>query len=561
MHFHDRKAHSAVWDLESDLWHGRMTRREFLRYATLLGLSAGAAIATARCGFIDTPTGTQFGNEERTASASAATSIQRGGTYRIAMPLEDALDHPARMISNSQLNIVRQVGEYLTETGADNITRPYLLERWEPGEDLKTWTLHLRRDITFNDGTPLTSDDVLFTIGQWFDPDIGSTMANLLAPLNGVDNVEKVDDYTLNLHLQKPSISVPEDLFHYQAVILPRHFEGDFLKQPLGTGAFTLAEYVDGERATFKRRPDYWRLGQDNQPLPYLDELIFFSLPRSPGGVNAMLTDQVDTISAGGVEVGLALQDNPDFTAYPVRSAGAYIVRMRSDLDPWHDVRVRNALKLCQDRAKILQLARFGQGQLAMDAHVAPVHPAYAEQPIPPYDPEQAKSLLAEAGYPDGLQVTLTTINELDAPKIAQALKEMAAPAGFEITLELLPTSKYWEQWTTVDLGITPWAHRPLTTSVLRLAYATDAEGNPTPWNETHWVDDEFNHLLAQAEVTLDIPARRRIMGRIQEVMQERGPIGNSYWTTGRKFVRSRFKNVQAHPSNYELTYEIWQEY
>ncbi|MCB0196540.1 MAG: ABC transporter substrate-binding protein [Anaerolineae bacterium] len=551
--------HPAVRDLDSDLRHGRLTRREFMRYATLLGLSAGTATVAAQCGGLPQPTVSQLKNAEATVPGASPTPIRRGGTYRIAMPLNSSIDHPARMATNSQLNIVRQVGEYLTETGPDNITRPYLLERWETSEDLKRWTLHLRQGITFNDGSPLRADDVLFSFDQWFNPEVGSAMANLLTYLNGVDDVEKVDDYTINLHLQSPRITVPEDLFHYQAVILPRHFEGDFLKQPVGTGAFTLTEYVDGERATFKRRADYWRLGQDGQSLPYLDELIFISLERSPAGINAMLSNEVDTISVGGIEAWQALHDNPHFTSYKAQTAGAYIVRMRSDIAPWSDVRVRNAFKLCQDRERILQLARFGEGELAMDAHVAPVHPSCAPRPIPQYDPEQARALLAEAGYPDGLQVTLTAPNELDPPEIGQALKEMAAPGGFEINLELLPTGKYWEQWTTVGFGITPWAHRPLATTVLRLAYTADTEGNPVPWNETHWVDDEFNRLVDQAEVTLDISARRRIMGRIQDIMQERGPMGNSYWATDLKIVRSTFKNIRAHPSSYELTYDIWQ--
>src|SRR5262245_13519152 len=242
------KTHPAVWDLHSDLRHGRITRREFLRYATLLGLSAvGAATVATQCGGGVQPSGPgEPDNVDKAELASSALqndAIRRGGTYRIALPLEDPIDHPARMATNSQLNIVRQVGEFLTEIGPDNIARPYLLESWEASEDLKTWTLQLRQGITFNDGAPLTVDDVLFSFGQWFDLEVGSSMVSLLAYLNGVDNVEKVDDTTFKLHLQRPSISVPEDLFHYQAVILPRDFEGDFLKQPVGTGAFTLAEY------------------------------------------------------------------------------------------------------------------------------------------------------------------------------------------------------------------------------------------------------------------------------------------------------------------------------
>jgi peptide/nickel transport system substrate-binding protein len=194
----------------------------------------------------------------------------RGGTYTASMQLQ-LLDHPARLSWVEGANIVRQFGEYLTETGPDNITRPYLAERWEASEDVKTWDLYLRKGVTWNNGDDFTADDVMFTFGEWLNEDVGSSMLGLLAYLRGMQDVEKVDDYHIRLHLQYGDIGVPEHLFHYPAIILHRDFEGDIIKQPVGTGAFLLEEYAEGERAVFKRREDYWRTGEDGKPLPYLD--------------------------------------------------------------------------------------------------------------------------------------------------------------------------------------------------------------------------------------------------------------------------------------------------
>ena len=112
---------------------------------------------------------------------------------------------------------------------------------------------------------------------------------------------------------------------------------------------------------------------------------------------------------------------------------------------------------------------------------------------FPAYDPEGSKKLLAEAGFPDGLQVVLSCQQARAEPMMAQALKESAAAGGFDIKLDLMPSSSYWDKWTELPLGITIWSHRPLDTMVLSLAYTADAEGKPVAWNETAWVDEEFS--------------------------------------------------------------------
>ena len=538
-----KKLHPAILDMQSMLRRGKITRREFLRLATLLGTSATTAYFLAGC--------------RPTEAENGRTAIKRGGRIRIGTTIQP-IDHPARLSWVEGANQVRQVAEYLTETDANNLTHPWLLASWETDEDVKTWTLHLKQDIQFNNGQPLTADDLLFNFQQWLDPNIGSSMLSLLSYMDST-SVEKIDDYTVRLHLNEPQIGVPEHLFHYPALILPHTFEGDFMRQPIGTGPFTLAEFTPEEQIILKRRDNYWQLGSDGRSLPYLDELIYLDL-LPDNRLAAMQGGILDTLYVPRPEDWQGLQSAPDTTIHSVSTAQTFVLRMRADQDPWRDVRVRQALKLCQDRQKILDLSYFGQGDLAIDAHIAPIHPSYCLKPIPAYDPERARTLLADAGYPDGLTITLTTKNDQGEPAIAQALKELAAPGGFNIQLNIIEPARYWEQWTEVNLGITTWAHRPLGTMTLALGYTADAAGLPVAWNETHWVDEEFNSLLRQAERTLDIEARRDIMCQIEEIMQERGPIGISYWRKSWMVIRSEFQNVRAHPTGYDLFYNLWKE-
>jgi peptide/nickel transport system substrate-binding protein len=553
-----RNVHPYVPELEDLYRKGRITRREFLRNATLLGMSVAAASTfLTSCGGAE-PEPTEAPGEAPGDEAPAGGPV-RGGTYTASMQLQ-LLDHPARLSWVEGANIVRQFGEYLTETGPDNITRPYLLDRWEASDDVKTWDLYLKQDIKWNNGDDFTAEDVMFTFGEWLNEDVGSSMLGLLAYLRGMQDVEKVDDYHVRLHLQYGDIGVPEHLFHYPAIVMHRGFEGDIIKQPVGTGAFLLEEYAEGERAVFKRREDYWRNGADGNPLPYLDELVYVSTDKD-AGVAALQGGQVDNVYDPRPSDFNALKDNPNLVVRPVSTSQCLIGRMRVDLEPWDDPRVRNALKMCQDRAKILQLAYFGEGDLSIDAHMAPVHPAYCEKPIPEYDPDGAKALLeayaSEKGLELPLKVTLATKNDQAEPEIAQALKEMALPGGFDITLDITEASGYWDRWTEVDLGITSWTHRPLAVMVLPLAYTEEAIGN---WNETRWTDPEFEELLREAQGTLDVEARRSIMCDMEDIMQERGPIFNSFWKNVWNITNKKFQNIKAHPTAYDLLYDVWIE-
>lgn len=538
------EAHPMINEFKKDVEKGHLSRRDFLRHATLLGMGAAAA-----CSIIGLPL-------PRITHASGP--IQRGGTYKCAMPVK-AIDHPSRLAWIEGSNLVRNVCEYLTEAGFDNVTRPVLLEKWEASADAKTWDLYLRKDVTWNNGDDFVAEDVLFTFSQWFDAEVGSSMKGLLSYIDGMSGVEEIDSHHIRLHLTAPNVTVPEDLSSYPALILHRDFQGDFIKQPLGTGPFRLKEYAEGVRAVFERREDYWQKGEDGKSLPYLDTLMFINLDKD-ASFAALQGGQVDDIYRPRPSDYMAAKGIPHLKTSSTPTATTYVIRMRTDQAPWDDNRVRQALKLCQDRKKMLRLAGFGEGMLGMDAHAAKCQPDVADRSIPKTDLQKARTLMEEYAKEKGvklpIKVVLESKNDDQEPALAQALKQMAAPVGIHIDLQLSQPSKYWEKWTEVNFGITRWSHRTLATMLYSLAYSDGAK-----WNETKWKDEEFNTLLNKAKQTVNMGERKKIVGRLQDIMQERGPVATPYFVNTFSIFNKKFHNIEAHPSAM-LIYgkNIWKE-
>ena len=541
------KLHPAVKDLKSDMEKGKMSRREFIRMSTLLGVSAFTA--------------TQMAGLSWTKKAFAG-SIKRGGTMNIGTSLQK-IAHPATFSWIASSNVTRQVAEYLTLTDGKNITHPYLLENWQASEDLKTWTLNLRKGINFNNGDAFTADDVVFMFNQWLDEKVGSSMKGMVGGYLDNNGIEKINAHQVKLHLKIPEIAVPEHLFHYPAQILNhKTFEGDFLKAPHGTGPFTLETYSEGEMALVKARPDYWQKGFDGKSLPYLDAIKFVEMGTETAPMIAAMKskdiDFVDLSDAAGTDIYKAFKDDKEVNILSAPTASARVLRMRVDKKPWDNEKIRLALKKCQNHEKILALAYMGQGLEGQDFHVYQYHPEYCPMETPAYDPAASKKLLAEAGYPNGIEVNMAVASGWpDVVRYAEILKEDAVAGGFKINLQTMPNSQYWEQWTEVDLGITPWTHRPLGTMVFNLAYKGDENGKPVAWNETKWVDKEFSEILEKANGTLDVEKRRELFCKLQKIQYDRGSIGIGYWRSVWMIARDNVKGMEGHPNAYMLFNEV----
>lgn len=551
------EVHPSIPDTYEQLKQGRISRREFLRTATLLGMSAGIASVAAACGGAATPEPTATVAPTATPDPGA---IQRGGTLRVASQVLP-VSHPARLVRLGQTaNQFRYVFEYLTRTDRDNITHPYMLESWDVSDDLMTWTFNLRQGITWTNGDEFTADDVVFNFEQWLDPAVGSSLQDQWRGFLTTDGIEVVDDYTVRLNLDNPLLAVPEILFSYPAQILHPSFDGDVTSgNNPSTGPFVLEEFVLGERVRLTARDDYWQMGKDGEPLPYLDAIEWIDLgPDQSAWVSAMRSGLVDTMFNPNIETFEALEDDENFYAIPTGTSQARVLRFQVDKEPWTDVRYRNAVKMCQDRQKILDEAYAGQGLLGHDTHVSPVHPEFAPMDVPPYDPDGAVALLQEAGGREGRRLKLEVTfgnSEPDTVRYAELLKEGAAQAGITVTLNGMPSSEYLDEtWLEVPVGITAWDHRPLAVMVLPLAYIDGAV-----WNESHWTDEEFTELLNEARGTRDIEARREIMAELQRIQNERGSIGIAYWLDVWAVINPAFQNFQPHPAAYNTGWEqVW---
>ncbi len=548
------RIHGSLPKLVRQLEDGRLERREFLRLSTLLGLSATAAYALA-------------GIPEPVAPAEAGPA---GGTVRFSMRVA-RIDNPAATSTDYCANIVRQVCDYLTRTGADNVTRPWLLERWTASDDLKTWTLTLRKGIRWSNGDELTADHVVWNISRWVDEKVGSSVLALFKPFLLVDYdtgakdasgkpvtgtrlwsstaIEKVDDHTIRLNGRQPMLAVPESLFHYPALILHPKENGVFGVGSIGTGAFTLAEFELGKTAVLKRREGYW-----GRPAR-LDEVVFIDNGDDPAAaIAALASGQVDGMYEASTTQYSTLQKIPQVTIHQVTTAQTAVARMQQDKEPFKDPRVRKAMRLAVDSRKVLHISYLGLGAPGEHHHVAPVHPEYYKLAPMEQNIAEARRLLAEAGMPDGFDCTIFCKKDPDWEAISvQAMVNMWRQIGVRVTMNVLPSVQYWDHWTTEAFAYTPWTHRPLGTMVLDLAYRSGV-----PWNESHYANPKLDALLDKADATIDVDQRRLVMKDIEELMQEEGPIVQPVWRAVFTGVNKRVKGFKMHPTLYLFCEEWW---
>ena len=538
--------HPYLPELAKQLERGQIDRRGFLRTATLLGMGATAAYAAAGL----------------PAPAQAQTSPAQGGRLRIGMRVHDIKD-PQIITWVEASNLIRPVCEFLTRTDHDNITRPLLLEKWEASPDLKTWTLHVHPKAKWRSGRQFTAEDAVWNIKRVLDPKTGSSVLGMmksyimeeeptgvvkdgkpvmLSRLWDANAIELVSPETLRLNLKVAQLAVPEHLFHYPFFMLDPEENGAFKPGMNGTGPFELLSYAAGSRAVMRGRKDYWR------GAPHLDGLEFVDLGNDSGAlVAALASKQVD----GLYEVDVALLDAvkalPHVELYRATTAQTGVARMKVDAKPFDDKRVRYALKLAVDPQKVVDVVFRGNAVPGEDHHVAPIYPDYAKLPTVEPDPARAKKILAEAGYPDGMDLEIACKNQPPwESAVVTVMAEMWKAIGVRVKVNVVPANAYWSIWMKVPFGYTTWAHRPLSVMNLGLAYRTGGA-----FNESGFSNKEFDRLLTEAESILDPEKRKPIMEQIERIMQEEGPIIQPLWRNVQTGYDKRVKGFKMHPTQY----------
>jgi peptide/nickel transport system substrate-binding protein len=521
---------------------GRMNRREFVRFATLLGVAAPAAYAMVG---------------EVAPKAARAQTMPNGGSLRVGTRIKDLKNPHTYSWGGYDSNVSRQVIEYLTLTDEQNVTHPYLLDSWSVTEDLKTWTLKVRRGVKWHNGQDFTADDVVWNLKQLTDPAVGSSFIGLvkgylMKDATGADGkpasvlwdanaIEKVDGFTVKLNCKEPQVAVAEHLFHYPAAMMFPGENGVFQVGSQGTGPFEMVSLDTGKQATLHKAKSYW--GQ----AAHLDEIQQLDMGDDPAAsIAALASKQIHGLIFADPSQYDALKAMPHLELYQAATAETAVMRMRPD-KPFDDARVRKAMKMGLNKQAILEVALRGLGKLGDHTHVSQAQPDFGKIPTLDRDIPGAKKLLAEAGHPDGFETTMFVPN--DIPWIvaqAQAAAEEWKEIGVKVNLNVVPGTQYWDEWTKVPFGATIWYHRPLAIMVLGLGYRTGV-----PWNESGWSNKEFDDLLTKAEGTIDMGKRREIVAQLEKIMHEDGPIAQPIFRNTFTFYDKRVLGVKLHPSNY----------
>jgi peptide/nickel transport system substrate-binding protein len=533
----NRRQHPYIKKLVEQFTNGRVDRREFLRTSTLLGLSAATAYAIA-----GNVSGGAFLSEAR------AEDLPKGGTIRVGHRVPD-LSNPHALGWFMFSNITFPVVQTLTRTGADNVTRPLLCASWEPSEDLRSWTINLRKEARWRKGRPFTADDVIWNIKHVLDPATGSSSLGLMKPylLNEAEDtlwdanaLEKVDDHTMRLNLRVPQVAIPEHLFHYTNTMLDPEEGGVFQAGSNGTGPFELTELEVQRKAVLKAVPDYWG-GQ-----PYLDGFEFIDLgDDTAAALGALASGQVDGLFRIEQFQIDAVKSMENIQLYSGVTALTATFATKVTQEPWSNPKILMAMKKAVDNKNVLAAAAQGNGLPAQHHHACPIHPEYAEIPGIDYDPEGAKQLLVEAGFPDGIDAEVQCIAEPQWEVAeTQAIVDQLAKVGIRFKINVLPGSQFWEVWDKAPVSHSSWAHRPLAIQLYALVYRTGAK-----WNLFEWSNQEFDDLLVQAEGLADVEKRREVTAKLETILRDEGPMLQCIWVNEQTAYDKRVKGFQLHPS------------
>jgi len=454
----------------------KISRKELMRRGTAVGMSIPVlSFIAAACGGDDDDDGaSQTGGGETTAGA-----VQPGGTVRVALIQPTTEPNPLLVQDEGGAGMLGATGEYLSFSDENLELQPRLAESWEPNDDGSVWTFKIRSGVTFHNGAPMTSEDVVATFEKLINPDGGS--ANAQSALGGVlsaGNMEAPDETTVVFNLDAPNGNFPTlvSSANYNAIIIPADLDpADWGQTFEGTGPFKLQSFTPQQGATFVRNDAYW----GDKANPDTVDVKFYA--EEAPMIVALQGDEVDFVEHFSVAGGKALLDNPDVQVIAIQTATHRQLHMRTDKEPFTDARVRQAIALAIDRNALVDGLWEGLADIGNDSPFAPVYPSTdTSVPQREQDIEQAKQLLADAGA-EGFTVQLDTWDGFEIPDLAQLVKSAAAEIGVTINLNITDAGTYYgdgvygkSPWLDSVMGITVFGHLPVPNVYLTGAVAGD---------------------------------------------------------------------------------------
>jgi peptide/nickel transport system substrate-binding protein len=486
---------------------GRLTRRDLLRYASVMGLSlAGGGLLAPH-------------------SARAQGAAGANATIRVAHLMPAGAINPLTVADAGGLALLNQTGEFLIGDDGEHMNlRPVLALSWQPNDKGDVWTFKLRQNVKFHDGQPFTAKDVAATFDRLADPASRSAALSVLKGVLSKGATTVVDDHTVAFHLDAPNGNFPYYVSsdNYNAVILPATYSGNYEQSFIGTGPFKLEKYQPKVGASFVRNPDYW----GEKALPQRVQFSFYADQQSQ--ILALQGRQADVMGTFSIQGGAGILNNPEFKVAGVKSSSHRQIHMRNDMSPFTDKRVRQALALAIDRDVMVRGLFRGHAAVGNDSPFSPAFPSSnLSVPQRKLDIAKAKQLLAQAGAGNGFDVTLTTEKFMEIPDLAVVVQNAAKAIGVRISLKVESQGQYYgagtfgkSDWLDAPLGITDYGHRGVPNVFLNAPLTSSGT-----WNAAHFKNPQYDKLVTQFAGALDIASQKKIAGEIETLLLDETPV------------------------------------
>lgn len=433
----------------------------------------------------------------------------KGGTLRVGVTGGNSADTVDAHIPVNNGDVCRAVNLYNALYGWDDDSKvvPLLAESIEANADSTVWTCTLKKDLKFSNGKPITPDDVIFTFKRINEPDDPKTAA---ANFSMLEEVVAKDERTVEFRLNEPNGLFKDAVAEYTAAIVPVDYDP---KDPVCSGPFKLKSFSPAQSTVLVPNEYYF----DHDKM-YLAEVEVLNFNDDDALINALLSTQVDAIA--GIPLALVeVIDADERMAILNSETGMWLpFTMRVDKKPFDDVKVRQAFRLVVDREQMIEQVLSGFGTMGNDMF-GPLSENYPDFPQRKQDIAKAKSLLAEAGYPDGLEVELVTAPiQSGAVESAQVFAQQAAEAGITVNIRKVDATTFFgDEYLQWDFAQDFWYTRDFMPQVIACSLGE------SPFNETHWDDKAFNTLFDKARAIPEPGKRRNMEHELQKMLYDSG--------------------------------------
>jgi peptide/nickel transport system substrate-binding protein len=470
-----------------------------------------------------------------------ADAPKRGGVLRMSLDQAASVIHPMLARVNPEYLVTELLYSNLTRLKPDMTVEPDLAISWEPNETRTEWTFKLRPGVTFHDGSPLTSEDVVASINAILDPKTASPGRTNVGPIK---EVAAIDPLTVKFTLSGAYADLPVALTYLNARIVPAKVTASDLASlsttANGTGPFKLVSYEPDRKIVVERNAAYY-----DPTRPYLDRVELLVYPDRTAEASAMMSGEID----------LLLTTTPGEYERLVKASGVKALRTPSgqflninlgcDQKPFDDVRVRQALALAVDREATVGFVAGGYGTPGNDTPLNSAYHFYKNIPQKKPDIAKAKQLLADAGYPNGIDLTLIASDRpTTRTQLGVAVREMAAAAGFRINVQTMPHATYLDQvWKKGNFYVGFYNMQPTADAIFNLLYTSNAT-----WNETRWNNSAFDTVINAARVETDEVKRTALYAKAQELMNTEVPTVISAFFDLLAAQRSYVEGYTLHP-------------